>query len=82
MNGGLYTLAIVGVLSSVVSAYYYLRIIKLMYFDQAEEALDRGMAREVGWVTAATALVIALFFIYPEPLLASAAAAASSLFGG
>jgi proton-translocating NADH-quinone oxidoreductase, chain N len=82
VEGGLYTLAIVGVLTSVVGAFYYIRIIKLMYFDQADEPLDRGMAREVGWVTAATALIVALFFIYPQPLLSSAARAATSLLGG
>lgn len=82
VDGGLYSLAIVGVLSSVVAAFYYIRIIKLMYFDQAEEPLDRGMASEVGWVTAVTAVIIALFFVYPQPLLSRAAAAATSLFGG
>lgn len=82
VEGGQYLLAIVGVLTSVVSAFYYIRIVKLMYFDQADEPLDRGMASEVGWVTVATALVIALFFIYPQPLLSSAARAATSLFGG
>lgn len=82
VEGGQYLLAIVGVLSSVVAAFYYIRIVKLMYFDQTEEPLDRSMAPEVGWVTAATAVVIALFFIYPQPLLSSAARAATSLFGG
>ena len=37
---GYYTLALVGVLSSVVAAYYYLRIIKVMYFDEATNQLD------------------------------------------
>lgn len=82
VEGGLFLLAIVGVVSSAVAAFYYLRIIKLMYFDQAEEPLDRAMAREVGWVTAITALAIALFFIFPQPLLSSAGRAATSLFGG
>ena len=43
VEGGLYTLAIIGVLSSVVAAFYYLRIVKVMYFDQTAEPLDRAI---------------------------------------
>ncbi|MEC9208274.1 MAG: NADH-quinone oxidoreductase subunit NuoN, partial [Pseudomonadota bacterium] len=48
VNEGLYILAIVGVLTSVVGAFYYLRIIKVMYFDDPEDAFDRLPAREIG----------------------------------
>ncbi len=82
VEGGLYTLAIVGVLSSVVAAYYYIRIVKVMYFDQATEPLDRAFGPELRLVMAGTALVIVLFFFFPEPVLSSAAAAAASLLGG
>ena len=82
VEGGLYTLAIVGVLSSVVAAYYYIRIVKVMYFDQAAEPLDRAFGPELRLVMAATSLVIVLFFLYPEPVLSSASAAAASLLGG
>jgi NADH-quinone oxidoreductase subunit N len=82
VEGGLYTLAIIGVLSSVVAAYYYIRIVKVMYFDQATEPLDRAFGPELRLVMAATALVIVLFFFYPEPVLSSANAAAASLLGG
>ena len=37
--GHLYVLAVVGVLSSVVACFYYLKVVKVMYFDVAEKAL-------------------------------------------
>jgi NADH-quinone oxidoreductase subunit N len=82
IDGGLYTLAVIGVLSSVVAAYYYIRIVKVMYFDPATEPLDRAFGPELRLVMAATSLVIVLFFFYPEPVLSSADAAAASLLGG
>jgi NADH-quinone oxidoreductase subunit N len=78
----LYSLAVMGVLASVVGAYYYLRIIKVMYFDEPVEALDRTISGEVSLVIAGTSLFTLLFFFFPAPLLNSAAAAAASLFAG
>lgn len=40
---GYYVLAVVGVLSSVVAAYYYLRVVKVMFFDEPEDAFDKDM---------------------------------------
>ena len=82
VNEGLYMLAVVGILTSVVGAYYYLRIVKIMYFDQAEEAFDQGSGREVGVVMAAAALFTLLFFVYPAPVVGAAEAAAAVLFAG
>jgi NADH-quinone oxidoreductase subunit N len=79
-DAGLWTLAIIGLLSSVVAAYYYIRIVKAMYFEDAADALDRGFGREIRLVMLGSATVIVLFFLYPEPVLSSAAAAASALF--
>jgi len=78
----LYGLAVIGVLSSVVAAFYYLRIVRLVYFDEPVEALDRPVDRELGIVITVTGLVVAFFFAYPTPILAGASAAAASLFGG
>jgi NADH-quinone oxidoreductase subunit N len=80
MDAGLWALAIIGVLSSVVAAYYYIRIVKIMYFDEVTQPLDRHIGRDVGVVMLGTSVVVLLFFVYPEPLLAGAADAAVSLF--
>src|SRR3546814_12735599 len=51
INAGLFGLAVIGVLTSVVGAFYYLRIIKIMYFDDATQPLDMkvsGDLREIG----------------------------------
>ena len=45
----MYLLAIIGLLSSVVSAFYYLRIIKIMYFDEEIEKLQKKVAEKYGY---------------------------------
>jgi NADH-quinone oxidoreductase subunit N len=78
----LFTLAIIGVLSSVVGAFYYLRVIKVMYFEEATEPFDQQDDDPITWVLVATGMFILLFFLFPMPLLNSAAAAAAALIGG
>jgi NADH-quinone oxidoreductase subunit N len=78
----LYGLAIIGVLTSVIGAFYYLRIIRIMYFDDVREPLDRPVEREIGLVAGLSGAVIVLFFLYPGPVVTRAAAAAASLFTG
>lgn len=80
INSGLYTLAVLGVLSSVVGAYYYLRIVKIMYFDEAAEPLAKPVRGELGAVMTVTGLFTILFFVMPGPLLAAAETAAKALF--
>ena len=81
VNAGLWPLAVIGVLASVVSAFYYLRIVKVIYFDASEGAVDpRPLALSL--VVAATGAATALFAVLPGPLLGAAAAAARSLVGG
>ncbi|MFQ5958983.1 MAG: NADH-quinone oxidoreductase subunit NuoN, partial [Alphaproteobacteria bacterium] len=75
----LYALAVIGVLSSVVAAFYYVRIVKLMYFDEAADSFDRPVGREISVVLAATGLFTLLFFVYPAPLLEGAQTAAAAL---
>jgi NADH-quinone oxidoreductase subunit N len=82
VEAGLYALAVIGVLSSVVAAFYYLRVVKVMYFDEPADLLDRPISREIGLVLAGTSLFIVLFITYPSPLLAAAQAAAAALMGG
>ncbi len=79
VNAGLYALAVIGVLASVVGAYYYLLIVKVMYFDEPAPELS-PMRSELGAVLTVTGLFVLLFFVYPAPLVDAAAAAARSLF--
>jgi NADH-quinone oxidoreductase subunit N len=83
VQGGYWTLAVIGVLTSVVSAYYYLRVVKVMYFDTAAEGaspLERAPA-SLSVVMAATGLFNLVFCLYPAPMLAAAGAAATALLG-
>jgi NADH-quinone oxidoreductase subunit N len=79
IKAGLYMLAVIGVLASVVGAYYYLLIIKIMYFDEPAEKFV-PMPGELKAVLGVTGLLNILFFVYPAPLIAAAAVAAKSLF--
>ncbi|MGF1631093.1 MAG: NADH-quinone oxidoreductase subunit NuoN [Kiloniellaceae bacterium] len=82
IEAGLYVLAVVGVLSSVVGAYYYLRIVKLMYFDDPIESFDRPIGREMTVILGVTSLLIVLLTVGIAPLLDGTAMAAASLFAG
>jgi NADH-quinone oxidoreductase subunit N len=80
IQGGFVTLAVVGVLSSAVSAYYYLRVIKVMYFDAGIGALDARPA-SLSVVLAGTGLFTLFFFAFPGLFLSAAQAAAAALVG-
>ena len=79
IQAGLFTLAVIGVVTSVVAAYYYLAIVKIMYFDEPAKAFE-PMPYELRAVLAVTGLFNLLFFVYPGPLVEAANAAAKSLF--
>jgi NADH-quinone oxidoreductase subunit N len=79
INAGLYTLAVIGVLTSVVGAYYYLVIIKTMYFDDPAKSFQ-SMPGLLRLVLGVSGLANILFFAYPAPLLGAATLAAKSLF--
>jgi NADH-quinone oxidoreductase subunit N len=79
IKAGLFTLAVIGVLTSVVGAFYYLAVIKVMYFDDPLAKLD-PVRVEVGTVVAVTGLFNILFFFYPGLLVSAATVAAKSLF--
>jgi NADH-quinone oxidoreductase subunit N len=80
VQGGMWTLAVIGVLTSVIGAYYYIRIVKVMYFDAPVEPFDSRPA-SLSFVAAATGLFTALFFVFPAPFVGAAQAAAKALFG-
>jgi len=79
IQAGLYWLAVIGVLSSAVAAYYYLRIVKVMYFDEAAPAFDRPAAAPRA-VLAVTGILVLFLFAYPGVFFDATTAAAQSLF--
>jgi NADH-quinone oxidoreductase subunit N len=72
--------AVLGVLASVVASYYYLRIVKVMYFDEGTEALDPSFFSINRVVAFVAALLLAVFSLAPQPLSLIAEAAAKGLF--
>jgi NADH-quinone oxidoreductase subunit N len=80
VNSGLFTLAVIGMLTSVVSAFYYLRIVKVMYFDEPAEALDPPAEASMRLVMALSTLAVLVFTFMPGPLVTGARAAAQALF--
>jgi len=79
IEAGLYALAVIGVLLSVVGAYYYLRIVKIMYFDDPTERFE-PMSAPLATILGVSGVLILLYFIYPAPLVSAAEVAAKSLF--
>jgi NADH-quinone oxidoreductase subunit N len=79
INAKLYVLAVIGVLTSVVGAYYYLRLVKVMYFDEPKPAFEKADLG-VRTVLLVSALFVLVLSLVPAPLFDTAAAAAKSLF--
>jgi len=85
ISAGLFSLAIVGALTSVVATYYYLKIVKVMYFDGIPElpALSYGqtlvLSLEMKVVLNLCAIFILLFFVFPNPVLEMAQQAAFAI---
>jgi len=80
INAQLTGLAVIGVLTSVVSAFYYLRVVKVMYFDEPAPVFDGPISAELKGVVFVTAVVTLFLFAVPGPIFAGAEAAASALF--
>jgi NADH-quinone oxidoreductase subunit N len=81
IDAHLYVLAVIGVLASVVAAFYYIRVIKVMCFDPGEQSFDApdGILR---LVLVVGAVFVLLGVIVPGPIAAMAGSAAASLFPG
>ena len=69
LEQSMYFLAIVGLLSTVVAAYYYLRIIKIMYFDKEKEKYDTDHSLWLKFSLTVSTLLILLYFIFPSRLV-------------
>ena len=72
-------LAVAAVLLSLVGAYYYLRVVKLMYFDEPVEAGAARPRLSGGVLMSANGLALVLFGVLPQPLMGLCAAAIASL---
>ena len=68
VNAGLIPLAIIGVVTSVIGAFYYLRIIKLMYFDDVDQTLDNSAPKENIIILSLSIIVTVLFLLIIGPL--------------
>jgi NADH-quinone oxidoreductase subunit N len=79
INAGYYELAVIGVVASVIGAYYYLRIVKIMFFDEAAAPFlpMPGLAKLVYGLSG---LFVILYVVYPAPLVTAAESAAKALY--
>ena len=69
LEQSMYFLAIVGLLSTVVAAFYYLRIIKVMYFDKEKEKFDTDHSLWLKFSLTTSTLLILIYFIFPSQLI-------------
>ena len=65
----MYTLAIMGLITTVISAFYYLRIIKIIYFDESKETFEIGQNFGLRISLALSTIIILVYFIYPSLLI-------------
>ncbi|KAB2862443.1 MAG: NADH-quinone oxidoreductase subunit NuoN, partial [Bauldia sp.] len=79
INAGLYPLAIIGVLTSVVAAFYYLRIIKIMWFDEPAGGFQ-PMAGELRLVLGVSGAFVLFYVLIGGPISTYAQAAAKTFF--
>lgn len=78
---GAYVLAVVGVITSVIAAYYYLRIVKVMFFDEPDAAYEKGYG-PLRSIVIVISVAVALFYILrPDFILPYTRATASDLMG-
>jgi NADH-quinone oxidoreductase subunit N len=78
---GLYALAVAGILGTVVGAYYYLRIVKVMYFDAPGQPYAKGQSTLEGALIGLAALLVSpLGYLLIGPLDQITSNAAGSLF--
>lgn len=75
----LYPLAVIGVLASVIGSFYYLRVIKIMWFDEPVDGFVR-MPTELRFVLGASGLFTLLFYVVAGPVVEISSTAAGSLF--
>jgi NADH-quinone oxidoreductase subunit N len=78
VKAALYALAVIGVLASVIGAYYYLRVVKIMFFDESKTSF-LPVERGAGFVMTLSGAFVLLFVLIPAPLVDAALTAARTL---
>ncbi|WP_343562915.1 NADH-quinone oxidoreductase subunit NuoN [Kiloniella sp. b19] len=79
IDANLYGLAVIGVLTSVIAAFYYLRIIKIMYFDEPVAAMDAN-GGEIKAVMVVSSAFVLFYWLFATPIINGASQAAAALF--
>lgn len=79
---GMYFLVVIGVLSSVVAAYYYIRVIKVMFFDEAADPFDKKLVFAKRAVSFVSVLFVLGFIAFPSTLITIGQDVVHSLFVG
>jgi len=69
LQQSMYYLAIIGLLSTVIAAFYYLRIVKAMYFDLEKEKYDTDYTLGLKFTLSLSTILILFYFIYPSKLV-------------
>ena len=69
LEQSMYYLAIIGLLSTVIAAFYYLRIVKVMYFDSEKEKYDADYTLGLKFTLILSTILILFYFIYPSKLV-------------
>ena len=65
----MYTLAIIGLITTVISAFYYLRIIKVIYFDDPKEIFEANQNLGLKFSLLLSTIIVLIYFIYPSLLI-------------
>ena len=80
LDAGLIGLAVIGVLTSVIGAYYYLRVVKVMYFDSERDPFDVELTGSFRIVMIGCAAIAVFYIVVPSPLIEAAGKAAGALW--
>ena len=80
VESNMFVLAIIGIIASVIGAFYYLRIVKVIYFDEPQTSYDGVSIKSLAVLFYPTSLLVVIFCLYPLPLLKIAETASNSFF--
>ena len=69
IESGMYALAIIGLVTTVVSAFYYIRVVKIIYFDKPKKMFERNYDWGLKMPLIISSILILIYFIYPSVLL-------------